>query len=41
MAYESRLKLARIMIADFAPDVVETAAQPFQLIGTDGDRIRW
>ncbi|WP_128433222.1 TnsA-like heteromeric transposase endonuclease subunit [Streptomyces cyaneus] len=40
VAYESRLELARIMIADFTPDVVEIAAQPFQLVGADGDRIR-
>ncbi|WP_369241993.1 hypothetical protein AB5J56_44045 [Streptomyces sp. R21] len=32
VAYESRLELARIMIADFAPDVVEMAAQPFQQV---------
>jgi len=28
------------MLADFAPDVVSIAAQPFRLIGVDGDRIR-
>jgi hypothetical protein len=40
LAYESRLELARIMLADFAPDVVGIAAQPFQLIGRDGGRLR-
>ncbi|WP_210572915.1 TnsA-like heteromeric transposase endonuclease subunit [Streptomyces sp. GESEQ-4] len=40
VAYESRLELARILLADFAPDVVEVAAQPFQLVGADGDRVR-
>jgi hypothetical protein len=29
VAYESRLELARILIADFASDVTEIAAQPF------------
>lgn len=38
--YESRLELARIMLADFDSDVVGIAAQPFQLVGSDGDRIR-
>jgi hypothetical protein len=36
VAYESRLELARILLADFDPDVVGIAAQPFQLIGRDG-----
>ena len=40
VAYESRLELARILIADFASDVTEIAAQPFQLVGRDGTRIR-
>lgn len=40
VAYESRLELARIMLADFAPEVVGIAAQPFQLIGRDGGRLR-
>lgn len=38
--YESRLELARIMLADFDAAVVGIAAQPFQLVGADGDRIR-
>ncbi|MCM2518115.1 TnsA-like heteromeric transposase endonuclease subunit [Streptomyces griseoincarnatus] len=40
VAYESRLELARILLADFDRNVVEIAAQPFQLIGPDGDRLR-
>jgi len=40
LAYESRLELARIMLADFSPDVVGIAAQPFQVIGRDGGRLR-
>ncbi|MEU3455382.1 TnsA-like heteromeric transposase endonuclease subunit [Micromonospora sp. NPDC006766] len=40
VAYESRLELARIMLADFDAAVVGIAAQPFQLVGEDGDRIR-
>jgi len=40
VAYESRLELARIMLADFDPVVVGMAAQPFQLIGEDGGRTR-
>ncbi|MFB7013545.1 MULTISPECIES: TnsA-like heteromeric transposase endonuclease subunit [unclassified Streptomyces] len=40
VAYESRLELARILIADFASEVTEIAAQPFQLVGPDGARIR-
>lgn len=40
VAYESRLELARIMLADFDPAVVGIAAQPFQLIGEDGGRTR-
>ncbi len=40
VVYESRLELARIMLADFAPEVVAIVAQPFRLIGADGERIR-
>jgi hypothetical protein len=40
VAYESRLELARIMLADFDPDVTVIAGQPFRLIGSDGNRIR-
>src|SRR6266851_8578128 len=40
VAYESRLELARIMLADFEPDVTAIAAQPFRLAGPDGPRIR-
>jgi hypothetical protein len=40
VAYESRLELARIMLADFDPAVIAIAGQPFRLIGADGARIR-
>jgi hypothetical protein len=40
VAYESRLELARIMLADFDPAVTAIASQPFRLIGADGVRIR-
>lgn len=40
VAYESRLELARIMLADFDRNVSAIAAQPFQLVGADGSRIR-
>lgn len=38
VVYESRLELARIMLADFDPIVVAIAAQPLQLNGSDGSR---
>ncbi len=34
--YESRLELARILLADFDPTVTGIAAQPFQILGSDG-----
>lgn len=40
LAYESRLELARIMLADFAVEVVGIATQPFRLVGADGGRTR-
>ncbi|HUY48709.1 MAG TPA: TnsA-like heteromeric transposase endonuclease subunit [Streptosporangiaceae bacterium] len=40
LAYESRLELARVMLADFDPSVAGIAAQPFLLAGTDGTRDR-
>ena len=40
VVYESRLELARILLADFEPDVVGIAAQPLQLVGPDAGRIR-
>jgi hypothetical protein len=40
VAYESRLELARILLADFDPAVTVMAAQPFQLSGLDGGRVR-
>jgi hypothetical protein len=40
VAHESRLELARIMLADLDRSVVAIAAQPLQLTGRDGDRVR-
>ncbi|MFF9641006.1 TnsA-like heteromeric transposase endonuclease subunit [Kitasatospora aureofaciens] len=40
VAYESRLELARILLADFDPSVVAIVAQPFQLVGADGSSVR-
>lgn len=40
VVYESRLELARIMLADCDPVVVTIAAQPLQLTGSDGARTR-
>jgi hypothetical protein len=40
IVYESRLELARIMLADFDPGVTGLAAQPFLLAGPDGGRVR-
>jgi hypothetical protein len=40
VVYESRLELARILLADFDPRVTGIAAQPFLLAGRDGDRQR-
>ncbi|WP_342670931.1 TnsA-like heteromeric transposase endonuclease subunit [Micromonospora inyonensis] len=40
VAYESRLELARILLADFDPDVCGIVAQPFQVRGRVGDRDR-
>jgi hypothetical protein len=40
VVYESRLELARIMLADFDPGVIGLAAQPFLLTGDDGGRVR-
>ncbi|MER8028803.1 TnsA-like heteromeric transposase endonuclease subunit [Streptomyces bauhiniae] len=38
--YESRLELARLMLADFDPQVVEIAAQPFRLRARVSGRAR-
>lgn len=38
--YESRLELARLLLADFDPDVVGIAAQPFRLQACVNGRIR-
>ena len=40
VAYESRLELARILLADFDSGVIAIAAQPFQLTGPDGSSVR-
>jgi hypothetical protein len=40
VAYESRLELDRILLADFDSSVVGIAAQPFLLVGVDGERVR-
>ena len=40
VVYESRLELARILLADQDRDVVAIAAQPFLLEGADGGRVR-
>jgi hypothetical protein len=40
VAYESRLELARVMLADQHRDVVAIAAQPFWLAGSDEGRTR-
>lgn len=40
VVYESRLELARILLADQDPWVVAIAAQPFQMEGFDGVRVR-
>ncbi|MDF3292445.1 TnsA-like heteromeric transposase endonuclease subunit [Streptomyces silvisoli] len=40
VVYESRLELARLLLADFDRSVVAFAAQPFQLVGEDGGRVR-
>jgi hypothetical protein len=39
VVYESRLELARIMLADFDRSVVDIAAQPFVLTGADGSQV--
>ena len=40
VVYESRLELARIMLADFDSSVTGIVAQPFLLTGADGTRER-
>lgn len=40
VAYESRLELARLLLADIAPVQQRFAAQPMQLVGVDGSPIR-
>jgi hypothetical protein len=41
VAYESLLELSRLLVADFAADVVGIAAQPFRVRARLGDRVRW
>lgn len=40
VVYESRLELARLLLADFDSDVVAIAAQPFLLTAPAGGRLR-
>lgn len=40
LVYESRLELDRLLLADFDPDVVWIATQPFWLGGQDGESFR-
>jgi hypothetical protein len=40
VVYESRLELARLLVADFDPAVVAIAAQPFLLRAQAGGRVR-
>jgi hypothetical protein len=40
VVYESRLELARLLLADFDPRVVSIAAQPFHVTGRFEGRIR-
>lgn len=40
MVYESRLELARLLLADFDPDVRGIFAQPCWVVARIGDRIR-
>jgi hypothetical protein len=40
VVYESRLELARILLADQDPEIARIAAQPFLLEGADGVRVR-
>ena len=40
VVYESRLELARLLLADFDPTVVAIAAQPFVVTAPDAGRVR-
>lgn len=40
VAYESRLELARILLADFDSEVTAIAARPFHLSGLDAGVVR-
>jgi hypothetical protein len=40
VVYESRLELARLLLADFDPEVATVAAQPFLVTAPSGGRVR-
>jgi hypothetical protein len=40
VVYESRLELARLLLADFDPQVQRIYAQPFRLVARAGGRVR-
>lgn len=40
VVYESRLELARLLLADFDPEVAKVAAQPFLVTAPSGGRVR-
>ena len=40
VVYESRLELARLLLADFDPQVQQIYAQPFRLVARVGGRVR-
>lgn len=40
VVYESRLELARLLLADFDPEVAMVAAQPFLVTAPSGGRVR-
>lgn len=40
VVYESRLELARLLLADFDPQVQQIYAQPFRLVARPGGRVR-
>ncbi len=40
MVYESRLELARLLLADFDPQIQQIYAQPFRLVARVGGRVQ-
>jgi hypothetical protein len=40
VVYESRLELARLLLADFDPEVAKVSAQPFLVTAPSGGRVR-